>query len=90
MIRRRVLLAFAGVIAGSLSTRLARAADSAQRVVRLGIVSPDSHSTAGRLIVFFERLRERGWVEGQNLMIERRWAEGHFDQLPGLMAEVIG
>ncbi len=39
---------------------------------------------------FSDRLRELGWVEGQNLIIERRWAEGRFDRLPALMAEVIG
>lgn len=35
-------------------------------------------------------LRGSGFVEGQNLMIEYRWAEGHFDRLPGLAAELVG
>jgi len=34
-------------------------------------------------------LRELGWIEGQNLIVERRWAEGHMERLPALMAEVI-
>jgi putative ABC transport system substrate-binding protein len=69
---------------------LARAAEPAQRVARLGFVGPGSPSTDPRGITAFkERLRELGYIEGQNLVIEARWAEGQFDQLPELMAEVI-
>ena len=39
---------------------------------------------------FLERLRELGWIEGQNIIIIQRWGEGRFEQLPALMAEVIG
>ena len=35
-------------------------------------------------------IHELGWVEGQNLAIEARWAEGRYDRLPALMVEVIG
>jgi len=35
-------------------------------------------------------LRELGYVEGQNLVIESRWAEGQYERLPALMAEVVG
>ncbi len=34
-------------------------------------------------------LRERGWVEGRNLVIERRSAEGDWDQLPGIVAQLL-
>ncbi len=88
----RGLLAFAlASLIGLLGSPIVRAADPEQRVMRLGIVRPDSSSTAWRgLSAFSDRLRELGWVEGQNLLVERRWAEGHFDRLPGLMGEVIG
>ncbi len=93
MTRRRALLVLAGLAgltAGALGSRLARAADPAQRVVRLGLVSPDSPSTAPpSFSAFWERLRELGWIEGQNLIVEQRWAEGHMERLPALMAEVI-
>jgi len=39
---------------------------------------------------FWERLGELGYVKGQNLTVEARWAEGRYDRLPALMAEVLG
>ena len=78
------------VAIGDRGLPLARAADPAQRIVRLGLVAPESPSTnAGFVRAFLERLHQLGWVEGQNLIIEQRWAEGRFDRLPALMAEVI-
>jgi putative ABC transport system substrate-binding protein len=88
--RRRVLLVLTGLTAGALVSRLARAADPAQRVMRLGVVAPDSPTTVPPSeTVFWERLRELGWIGGQNLVIERRFAEGHLDRLPALMAEMV-
>ncbi len=70
---------------------LTNAAEAAQRVVRVGFVGPASSSTAPRaLVAFWERLRELGYVEGQNLIIESRWAEGQYDRLPALMQDIIG
>jgi putative ABC transport system substrate-binding protein len=94
MKRRPLLLAiacsFAAPVAAVLQSLAARAAESGGRVVRLGFVGPGSPSTDPRGIAAFkERLRELGYVEGQNLVIEARWADGQFDQLPELMAEVI-
>ena len=66
------------------------AAEPAQKVVRVGFVNPYSPSTAPRRVsAFWDRLRELGWVEGQNLVIETRWADGQVARLPALMAEVI-
>jgi len=39
--------------------------------------------------VFWERLRELGWVKGENLVVEERWADGHVDRLPDLMSEIV-
>ena len=53
----------------------------------LGATSPDE---AGHLVVAFRHgLNEFGYVEGQSASIEYRWAEGHYDRLPGLVADLI-
>lgn len=94
MTRRSFLSAAAKLAAAGvalLAFPLSRAADPTENVVRVGFVSPYSLSTSIRgVTVFWERLRELGWVEAQNLVIETRWAEGQYDRLPVLMADVIG
>ena len=53
----------------------------------LNPLSPDGHRE--RLRGFRQGLNEVGFVEGENLAIEYRWAEGHFDRLPTLAAELV-
>jgi putative ABC transport system substrate-binding protein len=61
------------------------------KAVRLAFVDAGSPSTAPKGVpAFWDRLRELGYVEGQNLTVERRWADGHLEQLPALMTEVVG
>ncbi len=61
-------------------------------IPRIGFLSASSASDARtpRLLgAFREGLRELGYVEGQNIAIEFRWAEGKYDRLPGLAAELV-
>jgi putative tryptophan/tyrosine transport system substrate-binding protein len=46
--------------------------------------------SAGVVAAFQQGLRETGFVEGQNVGIAFRWAEGHYDRLPALAADLIG
>jgi putative ABC transport system substrate-binding protein len=47
-------------------------------------------ANAALLAEFRQGLTEAGWVEGQNLAIEYRWAKLHYDRLPGLAADLVG
>jgi putative tryptophan/tyrosine transport system substrate-binding protein len=79
------------VAAAVLGSAPSLAAEPSQRIMRVGFISPHSPSTDLRGVDAFSlRLRELGWVEGQNLVVERYWAENRIDRLPELMAEVVG
>jgi putative tryptophan/tyrosine transport system substrate-binding protein len=53
----------------------------------LNIQSPDA--VANRVRGFRQGLKDVGYVEGENVMIEYRWAEGRFERLPALAAELV-
>jgi putative tryptophan/tyrosine transport system substrate-binding protein len=57
-------------------------------VRRIGFLGIDSQMQGFRVDAFRERMRALGYVEGRNLVIEIRWAEGRFDRLPELAAEL--
>jgi putative tryptophan/tyrosine transport system substrate-binding protein len=61
------------------------------KIVRIGFLGPNSAaSTSSRMESLREGLRELGYVEGKNLVIESRWADGNYDRLPALAIELVG
>src|SRR5713226_9702676 len=69
---------------------LAAGAQQAGKVPRIGFLGGNSAFTEkGRIEAFRQGLRELGYVEGQNIVIEWRWAEGKWDRLPVLAAELV-
>ena len=62
-------------------------AQQPKKVPRLGFLSPTSDDS--RVEAFRQGLRELGYVEGQNIAIEYRWADGKFDRLPDLALELV-
>jgi putative ABC transport system substrate-binding protein len=61
------------------------------RVARVGVLSPffPSFGASPAYDAFSQTMRELGWIEGQNIALEYRWAEGRADRLPALAAELI-
>ena len=61
------------------------------RIFRIGILLPQSASSSSAWVeAFRRRLRELGYVEGKNITIEYRFAEGKSERLPDLAAELVG
>ncbi len=83
----RVLLALA---AGILLLPLDALTQTAAKVYRIGVLdmNPPDLRSPGQM-AFYEELRQRGYVEGQNLVVERRNAAGQADRLPALARELV-
>src|SRR5690348_11154299 len=88
---RRTFLA--SVTGGLLAAPQVAEAQQARKVVRIGVLeqggsgpSPGSNKILG---AFRQHLREMGYIEGQNLVMEYRFAEGRAERLPDLAAELV-
>ena len=87
--RRRFLLTS---LAGALAPPLGASAQQAGKTYRIGLLGtvPLTNPGAARIWGgFFEGLRQLGYEEGRNIVIEGRYSEGRFDRLPGFVAELV-
>jgi len=90
MMNRRTLLF--GLALAPLAAPLATEAQPAGKVYRIGLLGTTPPGDPGAVRVwgaFFQGLRELGYVEGQNLIIERRFSEGRDERLPALAADLV-
>jgi putative ABC transport system substrate-binding protein len=90
MRRRNFIFLIGGATAGSLVRTQAVPAQTAGKTYRIGFFwhGPDGFSDA--LEAFRERLRELGYVEGRNLVIEYRWAQSKPDLMREMAEELVG
>ena len=89
MDRRAFIVAVTGAL---LAAPLAAKAQPAGKVYRIGYISnsPPNTPESSRLHEAFRQgLRERGWVEGRNAVIEWRFAEGRMERFPDLAADLV-
>ena len=85
MRRREFIALVGGAAAWPLTTR----AQKTDNVARIGYLSSANPRSMPAFQAFEQRLRELGYIEGQNIVIEYRNAEGEVDRLPDLAADLV-
>jgi putative ABC transport system substrate-binding protein len=85
--RRKIIM---GLGASALGQPLGLFAQEPKKVRRIGYLSAPTRASVERAVdAFLVALNERGWVDGKNLGIDYRWAEGNVERLPALAAELV-
>lgn len=81
---------FITLLGGSAAWPLAARAQQANKLPKIGFLGSGTAAAQGQWVAAFsQRLRELGWIEGRNLTIEYRWAEGNSDRAAELAAEFV-
>jgi putative ABC transport system substrate-binding protein len=85
-VRRREFITLLG--AAAVGRSLAASAQTQPKIPRVGYVAVGTATSTKHY--FDQGLRELGYVEGQTIVLERRWAEGRIERIPELVAELVG
>jgi putative tryptophan/tyrosine transport system substrate-binding protein len=90
--KRRDFIALLGsATAASAAWPLAVGAQTPPKIPRVGFIAGANPAAAEHTFgAFQQRLRELGYVEGQSIALEVRWAEGRMERIPELVAELVG
>ena len=89
--RRGIVLGCLALLLGS-AWSLTALAQPPGKVPHIGYISPGASTEPARqrrLDAFRQGLRALGYVEGQNVVVEPRWAQGHYERYPALAAELV-
>lgn len=89
MRRLYAMLAATIVACGFLAASASSAAAQGSRTPLIGLLSPAGPNTGWFAEGFRQGMKELGYIEGQNIRIEFRWAHGQFERLPSLAAELV-
>jgi putative tryptophan/tyrosine transport system substrate-binding protein len=91
MQRREFFALLGGATAASGAWPLAAGAQTLPKIPRVGYIAGSNATSAGHVVgAFRQRLRELGYVEGQTIALEVRYAEGRSERMPELVAELVG
>jgi putative ABC transport system substrate-binding protein len=86
-LQRRELMTLLG---GAAAWPLAARAQQAAKLPTIGVLGPTTASVAGKwTAALVQRLRELGWIEGRNVLIEYGWAEGQSERAAEIAAEFV-
>jgi putative tryptophan/tyrosine transport system substrate-binding protein len=81
---------FIALFSSAAAWPLAAAAQTPPRIPRVGYIAGGSHTSHGHIFEAFRQgLRELGYVEGQTIALEVRWAEGRSERMPELAVELV-
>ncbi len=84
----RARLVAAALALGLFVAPLVGEGEPARRLSRVGILAAGSAEEAPN-VAFFDRMRELGYVEGQTVVFDRRFAAGKIEQLPTFAAQIV-
>ena len=81
---------FVAIISTAVLAAAHAAASQGQKVPRIGFLGNSTAALEANLVApFREGLREAGYIEGRNVVIDYRWAEGTYERFPALIAELV-
>jgi putative ABC transport system substrate-binding protein len=85
--RRRAFVTGLGVM---LAAPIAAEAQQAARIPRIGVLHPGAPATSSHFATAFSQgLRDHGYLEGQNIVVERRFAEAKAERIPDIAGELV-